>query len=146
MKKEKLKLIASAEEIKLLKYIKKHCDVKFKGSTEIDVHNFIHEWLPKAQLLDNCHSEYNNSSISIPLYQASKHYYGNDLHGTWDESVNLRDTIAHDEFEGNILRGMDPRIALLNFQENAILEKLSNFSNNEDLYEDNDEELNFDFF
>ena len=130
MKKEKLKKIASNKQIDMIKYIKNVCDVKFSGKTSQDVYNFIGEWYPKAIKMQQIKDSI--GEIGVTTYRATKKYHGNDVHGTWEETINLKNTIAHELFKGEIIRGRDPIDALCDFQRRAMLETMFNENYDDD--------------
>ena len=133
MKDKKLKLIATKKQIKQIRKIEDTLDIKFKGKTEEDVSSFIDLHKKEAKDL-------RNGNISIPVYSASY----NRGRKEWIESLNLKDTIAHEKFKGDILRGKNPEEALLRFGQNALIECLSKDSDEDD-YCDYDDDYDDDF-
>ena len=124
MKKKELKKIATKKQINMIAFIKEQCDIKFKGKTSKDVYQFIGEWYPKALKMEKVACAI--GKIGVMTYQATKTYYGNDVHGTWEETRDLWDTIAHDRFERELVHGRNPVDALCDFQERAIIETICN--------------------
>lgn len=120
-----LSQIATDKQIRLIQYIKKQCNVTFNGKTKKDVWDYIGEWLPKAKFIESMDRE-----INVPTYKATKTYPGNSIHGQWEETINLKDTIAHDIFEGEIIRGRNPAEALMDFQIRASIEALNDDAGN----------------
>lgn len=135
--KKKLHKIATEKQIDMLSFIKDKCDVKFKGETSKDVYDFIGEWYPRALKMANI--EQAIGQMGVTTYRATKRYHGNDVHGEWEETVNLKDTIAHEIFKGEIMRGRNPVDALCDFQERALPETLLRTEDDYD-YDDYDEE------
>lgn len=105
-RKEILNKIASPKQIKMLKFIKDKCDVKFKGKTTKELYDFI-------------------GKIGVTAYRARKTYHGNDIHGEWEELENNRDTVAHEKFKSDIIRGRNATDALIDFCISSRIEKIS---------------------
>lgn len=124
-----LSRIATKKQIQCIHFIKDVCDVKFKGTTSKEVYDFIGKYLPKAQKLQDMEKTIGRLGMSV--YSAKKTYHGNDLHGTWEETFDLRDTIAHERFKGEILRGRNSIDALCDFQTRAMIENYLQNAENE---------------
>lgn len=121
-RKAELKKIASPKQIKILKFIKDKCDVKFKGHTSKEVYDFIGKWYPRA--LKMAEMERAIGQLGVTAYRARKTYHGNDIHGEWEELENNRDTIAHEKFKGDIIRGRNPIDALVDFSISSRIENM----------------------
>ena len=68
-RKAELKKIASPKQIKILKFIKDECDVKFKGTSK-EVYNFIGKWYPRA--LKMAEMEKAIGQLGVTVYRARK--------------------------------------------------------------------------
>ena len=121
-RKEILNKIASPKQIKMLKFIKDKCDVKFKGKTTKELYDFIGKWYPRA--LKMAEIEKAIGKIGVTAYRARKTYHGNDIHGEWEELENNRDAVAHEKFKSDIIRGRNATDALIDFCISSRIEKM----------------------
>lgn len=121
MKKKKLKLIATEKQMEMIKYIKDVCDVKFHGETPQDVYKFIGEWYPKAQKMASIQQQIGSMGVQTGCF----HFTKRGMEHSVDDDWTIKDTLAHDILEGEIIRGRNPVDALCDFQERAFWEKWS---------------------
>ena len=63
-------------------------------------------------------------NLELQYIEQEKTYHGNDIHGEWEELENNRDTIAHEKFKGDIIRGRNPIDALVDFGISSRIENM----------------------
>lgn len=110
----------------MLVLIKDECEVQFRGNTAKKVYDFIGGWYPRTLQIAEV-----EQFIGITIYSARKIYDRDDIHGEWEETKNLRDTIAHEKLKGAIIRSRNSVDALIDFEALAQKEKLFNMINDE---------------
>ena len=109
--------IASQKQINMLAFIEDKCEVKFNGNTAKEVYRFIGEWYPRALKMEKIENAI--GPMGVTAYKAKKRYNGNDVHGEWEETKNLKDSIAYEKFKGDIIRGRNAAESLIDFETSA---------------------------
>lgn len=111
-----LSAIATPKQQRMIKYIENKCEITFVGKTKQDTWNFINEWLPRANFMSSL-----DAAIGVQNYRATYTKATN----SWEETPDRRDTIAHEIFKGELLRGKDPAGALMDYDMRSTAEILS---------------------
>lgn len=127
-KPEALKNIASAKQIKAIRFIEKACDMEFLGSTPTDVHNFIKKWLPKARLMNQIGDVIGSTGVQM----AEVHFRRRGEEALAPEDWSFKGGLADAKFKGDIMRGRNPVDALCDLQERVFFERLQQQEADED--------------
>ncbi len=120
MKDKKLREIASEKQIKLIKYIEDMLDIKFKGETQEDVYKWIGN---NIEMANKCnYFERQMMALSgINVYSARHNFQT----GAWEEGLNLKNTLAHEKFKGDLIREKVSSESFAKFALDATIEAIN---------------------
>lgn len=97
-------------------FIENTLEIKFEGETFDEAFKFIGNNLKNAQFCANMEKQI--GLLGVPVY-SSYHSFEKDTDETY---FDHRDSVAEVTLKGDILRGKKPIDALLDFQENLLIE------------------------